>query len=208
MQVDTLVLGIGNVLWADEGFGVRAVEALHRGWSFPDSVRLVDGGTQGLYLLPEVQAAGRVLLFDAIDYRLPPGTLRIIRDGDIPSGLSFGKMSPHQSSFQEVLSLARLAGAAPSRVALVGVQPEVLADFGGSLSPCVREKLPQALEAGLAILAEWGIAATPRREPPAEPLCDPSLALEPYESGRPGEDEACRKGDARILARRARAEQS
>jgi hydrogenase maturation protease len=26
-----LVLGIGNLLWADEGFGVRAVESLHAG---------------------------------------------------------------------------------------------------------------------------------------------------------------------------------
>jgi hypothetical protein len=35
-------------LWADEGFGVRTVEHLHRHWSFPDHVRLMDGGTQGI----------------------------------------------------------------------------------------------------------------------------------------------------------------
>jgi len=34
-KIDALVLGIGNVLWADEGFGVRAVEALHAAWTFP-----------------------------------------------------------------------------------------------------------------------------------------------------------------------------
>ncbi len=33
-----LVLGIGNLLWADEGFGVRCVEALNAGWSFPSQV--------------------------------------------------------------------------------------------------------------------------------------------------------------------------
>ena len=49
-----LVLGIGNVLWADEGFGVRAVEALHQGFAMHAAVQLVDGGTQVLYLLDHV----------------------------------------------------------------------------------------------------------------------------------------------------------
>ena len=61
------------MLWADEGFGVRAVAALNDGWRFPESVTLMDGGTQGLYLLPYVQAARRMLVFDAIDYALEPG---------------------------------------------------------------------------------------------------------------------------------------
>jgi len=51
VQTDTLVLGIGNVLWADEGFGVRAVAALNEGWSFSEGVIFMDGGMQGLYLL-------------------------------------------------------------------------------------------------------------------------------------------------------------
>ena len=42
-----VILGIGNLLWADRGFGVRAVEALHAGWQWPAEVELVDGGTQG-----------------------------------------------------------------------------------------------------------------------------------------------------------------
>ncbi|MDJ0640733.1 MAG: hydrogenase maturation protease, partial [Paracoccaceae bacterium] len=47
-----LVLGIGNLLWADEGFGVRCIEALAESRSFKGNVTLLDGGTQGLYLLP------------------------------------------------------------------------------------------------------------------------------------------------------------
>jgi hydrogenase maturation protease len=200
----TLVLGIGNVLWADEGFGVRVVEALHAGWTFPPDVTFMDGGTQGLYLLPHVQEARRMLVFDAIDYHLAPGMLQVVRDGDIPSYLGVGKMSLHQSSFQEVLSFAQLSGRAPERAALVGVQPDVLRDFGGSLSPSVRAAIPEAIAVGLRILETWGILATPRSEPAAEALFDPSLAIETYESGRPAEDEACRIGDPRVLAMRPR----
>jgi len=202
VAIETLVLGIGNVLWADEGFGVRAVAALNEGWQFPESVTLMDGGTQGLYLLPHVQAARRMLVFDAIDYRLEPGTLQVIRDDDIPSYLGIGKMSLHQSSFQEVLALAKLSGQAPEHAVLIGVQPSVLMDFGGSLTDIVRAKLPEALRIGLETLAQWGVAGTPREGTSDVALFDPSLAMDRYETGRPGADVACRVGDPRVLEMR------
>ena len=204
-MIDTLVLGIGNFLWADEGFGVRAVAALNEGWRFPESVALMDGGTQGLYLLPHVQSARRLLVFDAVDYGLAPGTLHIVRDGDIPRYVGVGKMSLHQSSFQEVLSLAQLSGQSPESAVLVGVQPAVLMDFGGSLSQPVRDRLPEALEAGLATLAAWGVPGV-LRDTPAGALMDASLDLGAYEEGRPASDTACRVGDARFLAIRRAAE--
>jgi hydrogenase maturation protease len=82
------------------------------------------------------------------------------------------------------------------------VQPDVLRDFGGSLSPAVRAAIPEAIAVGLSILAAWGIPATQRTQPAHDTLLDPSLALTPYETGRPGEDEACRVGDPRVLAMR------
>lgn len=193
-----LVLGIGNLLWADEGFGVRAVEALHQRWRLPDGVSVVDGGTQGLYLLDHVCAAKSVLVFDAIDYQLAPGTLRVLRDDAVPVW-SDRMMSLHQATFQELLSLARLRGRFPQRITLIGVQPDVLDDLGGSLSPLVRERLDEAVELAVAELAAWGIVAAPRAEPPGESLAASALALHAYEAGRPTESEACRIGDARFL---------
>ena len=63
----TLILGIGNILWADEGFGVRAVEAFHARFETDDDVLVLDGGTQGLYLVQFVEACDHLLVFDAID---------------------------------------------------------------------------------------------------------------------------------------------
>ena len=202
MATQTLVLGIGNVLWADEGFGVRVLEALHAGWRFPDSVSFMDGGTQGLYLLPHVQAAKRMLVFDAIDYHLTPGSIQVIRDDDIPSYLGDGKMSLHQSSFQEVLAFAKLSGQAPEQAVLIGVQPAVLADYGGSLSEHARAAIPHAITLGLRVLESWGTPGERRETPLAQSLFDPSLAIERYESDRPSEIDACRIGDPRVLAMR------
>jgi len=196
-----LVLGIGNLLWADEGFGVRALEALHQRYRLPAHVSLVDGGTQGMYLLDHVCSADRVLVLDAIDYKLAPGTLRVFRDAEVPVWADT-MMSLHQATFQELLSLARLRGRFPSQITLIGVQPAVLDDLGGSLSPLVRGRLDEAVELAVAELSAWGQAIEPRAGLAAEPLSPGALAMQDYEAGRPSEAEACRIGDPRILSQR------
>lgn len=193
-----LVLGIGNLLWADEGFGVRALEALHRDVELPGHVRLVDGGTQGIYLLDEVCSAPRVLVFDAIDYGLEPGALRVLRDDAIPVWTDQA-MSLHQATFQELLALARLRDRFPRRITLIGVQPAVLDDLGGSLSPLVRERVDEAVALAVDELRAWGVDVRTRETPPPEPLHAQSLAIGAYEDGRPSALDACRYGDARFL---------
>ena len=138
---DTLILGIGNILWADEGFGIRSVETLHERYTFPEDVRVLDGGTQGIFLVPWVTNARRLLIFDAIDFGLEPGTLKIIHGADVPRFMGAKKMSMHQTGFQEVLAMADLTGDLPEELALVGVQPELLDDFGGSLTDCVKAQI-------------------------------------------------------------------
>jgi hydrogenase maturation protease len=198
-KIDALVLGIGNVLWADEGFGVRAVEALHAAWTFPDNVRLMDGGTLGLNLFEDIASARQVLVFDAIDYGLPGGTLKVLRDAEVPAW-GAKKLSPHQTGFNDILALAQLRGTVPERITAIGVQPVELDDFGGSLRAPVRARLAEAVELAVRELALWGYAATPRAAcSVVPPLNAQSLALDAYEAGRPSEDDACRIGDPRVL---------
>lgn len=197
-----LILGIGNLLWADEGFGVRTVEALHRSYVFPSNVRLMDGGTLGLYLIQHVQQADVLLVFDAVDYGLEPGTLHCVVGADVPRFMGAKKMSLHQTGFQEVLMTAELLGGMPRHLALVGVQPYILEDFGGSLTAPVRAQIEPAIAAGLRWLEGLGVAATRRHVALGddERLSPPALELDHYEHGRPASETAPRQGDPRVLA--------
>jgi hydrogenase maturation protease len=152
-----LVLGLGNVLWADEGFGVRCVEALEQDYNFPDHVRLVDGGTRGMALLDEMEGVGRMLIFDAVDYGLEPGSLRGIEADEIPRFIAMGKLSMHQTGFQDVLAFAQISGTLPPEIRLIGVQPVVLDEYGGDLSAPVQARLPEAVAMALGVLAQWGV---------------------------------------------------
>lgn len=183
---ETLVLGLGNILWADEGFGVRAVEALNAAYRFPSNVRLMDGGTQGIFLLPWVRAAEQLLILDAIDFGLEPGELRVMHQEDVPRFMGVKKVSMHQAGFQEVLMSAQLADEFPDKIALVGVQPELLDDYGGSLRPVVKDRIPEAVDAAIAVLGEWGVDAERRLEPmdPNERIAPDELEIDAYEQGR------------------------
>ena len=210
-----LVLGIGNVLWADEGFGVRAVEALHQRYTFAEAVTVMDGGTQGLYLLPYVQSCECLLVIDAIDYGLAPGSVHVVRDDAVPSFMGAKKMSLHQTGFQEVLAAAQLLGWQPQRVMLVGVQPSVLDDYGGSLRPEIAARIDEVIRLVVDELASWGARPQLRSEhgpghgsqhssdhqTHATELAPSALALHHYENMRPSPLDACRVGDPRFLAR-------
>jgi hydrogenase maturation protease len=184
---DTLILGIGNVLWADEGFGIRTIETLHARYLFPDTVRIMDGGTQGIFLLPWVRNAKRLLIFDAIDFGLEPATLKVIRGDNVPRFMGAKKVSMHQAGFQEVLSSADLAGDLPDELVLIGVQPELLDDYGGSLRPSVKARIDPAIELGLTILSEWHI--TPKRRDKSladnDNIGPTALDIQDYENDRP-----------------------
>lgn len=160
-----LVLGIGNILWADEGFGVRAVEEFHRRYAVPDNVTILDGGTQGLQLVNYLREADCLIVFDAVDYGLEPGQLKVVRDEDVPRFTGVRKMSLHHTSFQEVISATDLLGHCPKHLVLVGCQPLDLEDWGGSLTQAVRNQIDPAVELASSILAEWGVKVTARIAP-------------------------------------------
>ena len=198
MSCRVLVLGIGNVVWADEGFGVRCVERLAQNWCFGADVRLLDGGTQGLYLLPFLEEADTLIVFDAIDYGLTPGTLKVIEGDEVPRFMGAKKMSLHQTGFQDVIATAQLMGYCPETLFLVGCQPEELEDYGGGLRDVVAAQIEPAVKVALTRMAQMGLTIEPGQTR-SDLLADPSIMQGAYEAGRPSEEEACRTGDARFF---------
>jgi hydrogenase maturation protease len=154
-----LVLGIGNLLWADEGFGVRAIEALKRAYRFPDNVTLMDGATRGLTLVPYLAAADILVVFDAVDFGLPPGSLKSLEDDAIPELPGAGTTSLHQQGFPEAYALVAALGKPPGHRLLIGIQPVGLDDFGGDLRPAVQRQIEPAIEMARAYLERLGVTA-------------------------------------------------
>jgi len=198
-----VVLGVGNLLWADEGFGVRCVEALGDAYDVPSDVAVMDGGTLGLALVPELLDATHVLLFDAVEHRGEPGSLVVARDDEVPLLMGGNKLSLHQVGVNDIFASLELLGHKPEHVTVVGIRPVLLADYGGSLTEPVRAQVPAALQLGIEELRRWGIEVRERTGGPARDVVIGAVTQDRYESGRPSPDVACRVGDERFLALRA-----
>ena len=196
-----LILGIGNLLWADEGFGVRAVEEMHRLYEVPENITLMDGGTQGIYLVQHVRDADVLIVFDAVDYNLPVGTIKRVEGDEVPQFMGCKKISLHQTGFQEVLAMAGMMGDAPEKLLLIGVQPVELDDFGGGLRDEVKAQIEPAIQMAIDYLAELGVSVSKREKPlsSSSTIVCPIMTTQAYESERPSEEVACRSGDERLL---------
>jgi hydrogenase maturation protease len=156
----SMVLGLGNPLMADDGVGIAALNRLRSTWEIPPSVRLEDGGTWGMTLLPLIETADRLLLLDAIRLHRLPGTLHQLGWEDLPRYLAL-KLSPHQIDLKEVLALCELRGSVPGEVVALGIEPGRI-ELDVELSPEVERGIPQLAHSAIAVLEGWGHACVPR----------------------------------------------
>lgn len=162
MTCNALVLGLGNPIMGDDGLGLAALARLARDWDLPPSVSLVDGGTWGMNLLPQIETADQLILLDAIRAGTPPGTLVVIERAELPRYFSL-KISPHQIDLREVLGLAELRGTLPAMAMALGVEPEQV-ELGTEVSPAVLARVDDVVRRAVDRLALWGHGPARRAE--------------------------------------------
>ena len=155
---DVTILGVGNVILRDEGFGVRVAEYLDAHYDFPENVQIVDGGTLGIELTQFVTGTKKLLVIDSINGHAKPGTRFAIRDDDVLAHFQ-DKISAHEVGIQDVLALLEVTGHKIPTVTVLGVQPYNL-EAGVELSEEMRKLVPEVAEEALNELRKWGIKAT------------------------------------------------
>lgn len=134
--MNTLVLGLGNLLLSDEGVGVHAARALAER-ELPPNVSVVEAGTAFLDVLPDIEKADRILLIDAMEGGGAPGSIyRVAFDQCLhPEMLA----SLHGFDMSRVLFM--VANTRKPEVTVFGVEPEKI-EWGTEVSPAVQRMLP------------------------------------------------------------------
>jgi hydrogenase maturation protease len=147
------IIGLGNVLHGDEGFGVKALNTLQESSNLPERVHCIDGGTQGIYLLDYIESCDALMVFDALIPVEYDRGVYVYSNEELPAFIH-RKMSSHQMGFSELLGVAKLRGRMPRELVLIGVPPREL-ELSMELSPEVALLLPEAVEKGRAIVDGW-----------------------------------------------------
>jgi hydrogenase maturation protease len=127
-----MILGVGCILFRDEGFGVRVIEELQRRYTFPENVSVVDGGVLGINLMGVIAEADHLIVVDVIRNHGAPGDLYRLAGEQIPERIR-AKNSLHQIDFLESLTLCQALDHVPETV-IVGVEPEDIETLGIALT--------------------------------------------------------------------------
>jgi len=153
------VLGIGNTILTDEGFGVKVVEYLRENYKFPKNVNLIDGGTLGVELQHFIIGTQKLLIIDSIDGGAAAGTTYHLHGEEILKHFT-QKISAHEIGIQDILTMLEITGKKIPCVELLGAQPFSL-DAGINLTPQMKKLLPIFADKVLEILKSWQVKFNP-----------------------------------------------
>jgi hydrogenase maturation protease len=164
------VIGLGNVLMGDDGFGPH-VAALLDGWyDWPEDVHVVEMGTQGLDLTPYVRGVEALVVVSSVHRGGAPGTLHRLAkaevlDRGLPEREPSLRNSPYEPGLRNLVLTLEFTGGAPRDVWVLGAQPEGV-ELTGGLCEAVRAALPRAVDEVLALLRGLGVEPAPRQPRP------------------------------------------
>jgi hydrogenase maturation protease len=159
----TLVLGIGNLLLTDEGAGIHVLRYLTEHHPHLPGVEYLDGGTLSFTLAAAIEDADHVIVIDAAQLHAPPGTVRCFEGEIMDRQLGAAKLSVHEVGLVDLMDIVRLAGRLPHRRALVGIQPETIAEWGENPTPMVAAAVPRAAAEVVRLIDAWSSGSPTRR---------------------------------------------
>ena len=151
---EIMILGVGCILYSDEGFGVRVIETLQERYEFPDNVMVVDGGVLGINLLGVISKPNHLIVVDAIRNKGKPGDLYRLEGDAIPERIR-AKNSLHQVDFLEALTLCQALDKVPETV-ILGIEPEDIETLSTELTPTTQSKVDAIIEKVLGELKRLG----------------------------------------------------
>ncbi len=151
------ILGVGNILLRDEGFGVHFVKWVEGRHRLPEGVRIVDGGTLGYALLNIICGCERLIVIDVIKVKDEPGSIYRLTKAEFETHMP-PPTSAHEVSFPDVLFKAEMMEEAPDTVFLCIVpQDYSYGEAGLELTPTLRDRFGAMEELLIKELAAAGV---------------------------------------------------
>jgi hydrogenase maturation protease len=151
---NVLILGVGNLLLTDDGFGVHVINAL-RDIPLPPSVRLIEAGIVSHQLIPEFHSADLLIFIDAVEAGDTPGSIFRFRPEDMQF-MSQLKVSLHDISLIDVLHMTELTGKRPETI-IIAVQPKDVKSCSMELNDEIRAVIPRVIELIIEELKKHGV---------------------------------------------------
>jgi len=155
------VIGLGNILLGDDGFGPCAVEMFRCKYECGPDVEILDLGTPGVDLAPYLYGRGLVVLLDALDAAHTPGTLCICRWNAIAPSQVKLRLTGHDPGVAEALTQLYMLDQAPHELVVIGAVPKSC-EFNKGISSEVFRTACIAVDHIAGLLLDYGVRCVRR----------------------------------------------
>jgi hydrogenase maturation protease len=159
---DIMILGIGSILFSDDGFGIRVAQRIEKEYEFPENVLVVDGGVLGINLLGVISKPKHLIVVDTMRNRGKPGDLYRLEGDAIPERIR-AKNSLHQVDFLEALTLCLALDNVPQTV-IIGVEPEDIHTLSLVLTPTLQAQVEPVIRMVLDELDRLGVSYRKKKD--------------------------------------------
>jgi hydrogenase maturation protease len=135
---DTIVIGLGNILFSDEGIGVHLIRKLSEHQDKFPSVEFIDAGTGGMNILHLIANRKKAVIIDCVKMGKKPGTIKRFESADVQTTKKMMHFSLHEADILRIISLSRQLGECPDKIVIFGIEPESL-ELGQKLSKTLSD---------------------------------------------------------------------
>jgi hydrogenase maturation protease len=153
---EIMILGIGSILFSDDGFGIQVAQRVEKEYEFPDNVLVVDGGVLGINLLGVISKPKHLIVVDTMRNKGRPGDIYRLEGEAIPERIR-AKNSLHQVDFLEALTLCQALDNVPKTV-IIGVEPEDIQTLSLVLTPTLQARVETVIGMVLKELERLGVS--------------------------------------------------
>jgi len=154
------ILGLGNVILADEGFGVHFVRHFENRYIMPENLEIIDGGVMGYVLLDIFERSDLIIVIDCIKLDDSPGSIYRFTHEEFITKLP-PPTSAHEVKFPDLLIKDEMIGELPDLIFLC-IVPNEYKDMSLDLTDKLKNRIPVMENLLIAELNRIGIFPEPK----------------------------------------------
>lgn len=161
-RMKNIVVGVGNLLFKDEGIGIYAAKYIEENYTFEPEIEIIDGGTLGFKLMSYFQEYDNVIILDTVSIEDKAGEIFRL-PSDVLLGLGNYRKTAHEVEIVEMLEICSVLDK-HAAVTIMGIIPEDIEKVEIGLTQTIENRFEEYIAHVIKEIESIGCAATKRND--------------------------------------------
>ncbi|RXJ60835.1 HyaD/HybD family hydrogenase maturation endopeptidase [Candidatus Marinarcus aquaticus] len=157
-----IVVGVGNLLFKDEGIGIYAAKYIEENYTFEPEIEIIDGGTLGFKLMSYFQEYDNVIILDTVSIEDKAGEIFRL-PSDVLLGLGNYRKTAHEVEIVEMLEICSVLDK-HAAVTIMGIIPEDIEKVEIGLTQSIENRFEEYIAHVIKEIESIGCSANKKND--------------------------------------------